>query len=128
MEFAHNLVDLAGVNIVHGHSSHHAIGIEVYKNRLILYGSGDFINDYEGITGYEMYRDDLALMYFAGFDADTGNISKLKIVPMQIKNFKLNYAGRNDADWIKNILNREGKAFDTEFKLLSDNSIELTIN
>jgi poly-gamma-glutamate synthesis protein (capsule biosynthesis protein) len=67
-------------------------------------------------------------MYFASFDADTGNISKLKIVPMQIKNFKLNYAGRNDAEWIKNILNREGKAFDTKFKLLSDNSIELIIN
>lgn len=128
MEFAHNLVDLAGVNIVHGHSSHHAIGIEVYKNKLILYGCGDFINDYEGITGYEMYRDDLALMYFSDFDADTGNLSKLKIVPMQIKNFKLNYASRNDAKWIKNILNREGKAFDTKFKLLSDNSIELIIN
>lgn len=128
MVFAHNLVDLAGINIVHGHSSHHPIGIEVYKNRLILYGSGDFINDYEGIAGYEMYRDDLALMYFAYFDADTGNISKLKIVPMQIKNFKLNYASRNDAKWIKNILNREGKALNTEFKLLSDNSIELIID
>ncbi|AKB77353.1 poly-gamma-glutamate synthesis protein (capsule biosynthesis protein) [Methanosarcina horonobensis HB-1 = JCM 15518] len=128
MEFAHNLIDLAGVNIVHGHSSHHPIGIEVYKNRLILYGCGDFINDYEGITGYEIYRDDLALMYFVDFDTDMGKISKLKIIPMQIKNFKLNYAGRNYAKWIKHVLNREGKAFDTEFKLLSDNSIELIIN
>jgi hypothetical protein len=25
---------------------------------------GDFLNDYEGITGYERYRGDLALMYF----------------------------------------------------------------
>jgi len=125
MEFAHNLVDLAGVNIVHGHSSHHPIGIGVYKNRLILYGCGDFINDYEGITGYEIYRDDLSLMYFADFDTDMGNLSKLKIIPMQIKNFKLNYAGRNYAEWIKHVLNREGKVFDTEFKLPSDNSIDL---
>jgi poly-gamma-glutamate capsule biosynthesis protein CapA/YwtB (metallophosphatase superfamily) len=97
-------------------------------NGLILYGSGDFINDYEGITGHEMYRDDLALMYFASFDAETGNISKFMIVPMQIKNFKLNYTDRNDAEWVKNILNRERKTFNTEFNLLSDNSIELIIN
>jgi len=32
--------------------------------RLILYGCGDFLNDYEGIRGYEEYRGDLALMYF----------------------------------------------------------------
>ena len=40
-------------------------GIEVYQDRLILYGCGDFLNDYEGIGGYEHYRSDLGLMYFA---------------------------------------------------------------
>ena len=30
-------------------------------SKLILYGCGDFIDDYEGITGYEAYRDDLRL-------------------------------------------------------------------
>jgi poly-gamma-glutamate synthesis protein (capsule biosynthesis protein) len=37
--------------------------MEVYKGKLILYGCGDFLNDYEGIGGYEYYRDGLALMY-----------------------------------------------------------------
>ena len=52
-EFAHRLVDEARVDILHGHSSHHIKAIEVYKERLILYGCGDFLNDYEGIAGYE---------------------------------------------------------------------------
>lgn len=48
-EFAHELLDHAGVDLIHGHSSHHPLGIEVYRDKLILYGCGDFINDYEGI-------------------------------------------------------------------------------
>ena len=62
---AHRLIDEAGVDFIHGHSSHHPKGIEVYKNKLILYGCGDFLNDYEGIWGYESFRGDLGLMYFA---------------------------------------------------------------
>jgi poly-gamma-glutamate synthesis protein (capsule biosynthesis protein) len=44
---AHALIDRAGFDVVHGHSSHHPIGAEVHNRRLILYGCGDFINDYE---------------------------------------------------------------------------------
>src|SRR5690606_34281662 len=62
--FAHNLVDRAGVDVVHGHSSHHPKGIEVHRDRPIIYGCGDFIHDYEGIRGYETFRNDLVLMYF----------------------------------------------------------------
>jgi poly-gamma-glutamate capsule biosynthesis protein CapA/YwtB (metallophosphatase superfamily) len=48
-EFAHKLVDEAGFNVIHGHSSHHVKGIEVYKGKLVLYGCGDFLNDYEAL-------------------------------------------------------------------------------
>ena len=61
--FAHALIDHAGVDLLHGHSSHHSRGIEVYNGKLILYGCGDFINDYEGISGNETLRGDLVLMY-----------------------------------------------------------------
>jgi len=63
-EIAHNLIDHAGVDIIHGHSSHHAKGIEVWHGKPVIYGCGDFINDYEGIGGNEKYRSDLSLMYF----------------------------------------------------------------
>ena len=66
------LIDAAAVDVVHGHSSHHPKAIEVYRDRLILYGCGDFLNDYEGIRGYEAFRADLALMYFPTFDPRPG--------------------------------------------------------
>ena len=64
VRFAHKLIDSGAVDVVHGHSSHHVRPLEVYRGKLILYGAGDFLNDYEGIEGNEGYRDDLALMYF----------------------------------------------------------------
>ena len=50
VRFAHRLVD-GGVDLVHGHSSHHPRPIEVYRGKLILYGCGDLVDDYEGIRG-----------------------------------------------------------------------------
>jgi poly-gamma-glutamate capsule biosynthesis protein CapA/YwtB (metallophosphatase superfamily) len=54
--FARALIDKAGVDIVHGHSSHHPQAIEVHRGHLILYGAGDFLNDYEGIESHGEYR------------------------------------------------------------------------
>ncbi len=115
-QFAHRLIDEAGVNIIHGHSSHHPKGIEIYKGKLIIYGAGDFINDYEGIGGHESFRADLRLMYFATLDSSSGILKNLTIVPMRTKRFRLHkvreYA---DLEWIKNTLNREGKKLGTRF-------------
>jgi poly-gamma-glutamate capsule biosynthesis protein CapA/YwtB (metallophosphatase superfamily) len=125
LEFAHRLIDEAGVDIVHGHSSHHVKGMEVYKGKLVLYGCGDFLNDYEGITGYEAYRGDLVLMYFPSLDPSTGNLISLHMTPMQIKRFRLNRALDNDVLWLKNVLNREGKKFGTSVVLSADNTLML---
>ena len=70
--FAHRMVDSGEVHAVHGHSSHHPRGIEVRDGRLILYGCGDLVNDYEGIEGHESFRPDLALMYFPRFELPGG--------------------------------------------------------
>jgi poly-gamma-glutamate capsule biosynthesis protein CapA/YwtB (metallophosphatase superfamily) len=43
--FAHALMD-AGADIVFGHSSHVFRGIESYKGRPIVYGAGNFVDDY----------------------------------------------------------------------------------
>jgi poly-gamma-glutamate synthesis protein (capsule biosynthesis protein) len=124
-EFAHKLIDEAGVDVIHGHSSHHVKGIEVYKEKIILYGSGDFLNDYEGIGGYENYRSDLTLMYFVSVDPLTGNLVKLQMTPMQIKHFKANRASLADARWLTNILNREGKKLGTRVEFNQDNTLTL---
>jgi poly-gamma-glutamate synthesis protein (capsule biosynthesis protein) len=109
--FAHALIDDAGVSIVHGHSSHHPKGIEVYRDRLILYGCGDFLNDYEGIRGYEEYRGDLALMYFVCIDAASADVVSLEIVPLQIRNFRLARPSSQDVEWLQQMLDRESRRF-----------------
>jgi poly-gamma-glutamate synthesis protein (capsule biosynthesis protein) len=115
--FARALVDQAGVSIVHGHSSHHPRSIEIYRNRPILYGCGDFLNDYEGIRGYERYRDDLVLMYFADVDALSGDLVALTLVPLQIRNFRLHRPSRADTEWIAQCLDRESRRFGTRVRL-----------
>jgi poly-gamma-glutamate capsule biosynthesis protein CapA/YwtB (metallophosphatase superfamily) len=120
IRFAHRLVDDSGVDLIHGHSAHHIKAIEVYKNKLILYGCGDFINDYEGIGGYEEFRSDLALMYFATVDSATGALVALQMTPAQIRRFQVKRAPGTDALWLKDTLNREGAKFGTRVKLKKD--------
>ena len=124
-EFAHKLIDEAGIDIIHGHSSHHVKGIEVYKERPILYGCGDFLDDYEGIGGDEYYRGDLGLMYFVSMDPSTGRLVSLHMTPTQVKHFKVNRASGADAQWLKEILDREGKKFGTRVRLNRDNTLTL---
>ncbi len=123
--FAHRLIDDAGVDVIYGHSSHHAKGIEVYQGRLILYGCGDFLNDYEGIEGYEQYRDDLTLMYFPSFEPSTGRLVKMRMIPMQIRRFQTIHARPDDNQWLMRVLNREGKQFGTRLLLAKDGSLAL---
>lgn len=110
--FARRLVD-GGVDIVHGHSSHHPRGIEVYRERLILYGCGDFLNDYEGIRGYHGYRPELALMYFPTLDAATGRLLALTLVPMRIRHLQVSLAPEDGIAWLQAMLDREGRRFGT---------------
>jgi len=123
VEFAHCLVD-EGVDVVHGHSSHHVKAIEVYRQRLILYGCGDFLSDYEGIRGFEEFRSDLSLMYLSKFDSQ-GKLAELRIVPMQMNRFRLNRASATDAQWLHDLLNDLGSPFRTSVQLQEDNSLTL---
>ena len=119
--FAHRLID-AGLDIVHGHSSHHPRPIEVYRNRLILYGCGDFIDDYEGIAGYEEYRDDLVLMYFASL-TPAGELERLRMVPLQHRRLRLRRASAVDTRWLRNTLERVSVGFRTRVELEADGAL-----
>ena len=125
VKLAHKLIDDGSVDVIHGHSSHHVKGIEVYKHKLILYGCGDFLNDYEGIGGYEDFRADLGLMYFVSVSPLTGKLVRLQMIPTQIKRLRVNRATRADAVWSRDILNREGEQFGTRVELDRDNSLTL---
>ena len=123
VRFAHALIDEAGVDIVHGHSSHHPRSIEIYKGRPIFYGCGDFITDYEGVGGYEEFRDDLVLMYFVGFETRPFKVQKLELVCLQIHRFRLRRASPQDIRWMQGRLNETSKTFSTRFELTKQNVI-----
>ena len=123
--FAHHLIDMAGVDVVHGHSSHHAKGIEVYHDKLILYGCGDLLTDYEGIRGHEAFRDDLAVMYVVSLEPSSGELVRCVITPMQMRRFQLHHVAREDAEWLRDTLNREGRPLRTQVELHPDQTLTL---
>ena len=123
--FAHGLIDEAGVDVVHGHSSHHPRPIEVYRQKLILYGCGDFLNDYEGISGHEAFRSDLGLMYLLSVAPSTGRLVRLRMIPTQIRRFRVNRAKEEDSRWLKSVLNREGKKLGTRVEMHDDGTFTL---
>lgn len=108
--FAHALID-GGVDVVHGHSSHHPRPVEVYRGRLVLYGCGDFIDDYEGITGHEQYRDDLRLLYFVSVDPGSGELAEAWMVPVQTRQLRLRHASAEDSRYLREVLDRVSHGF-----------------
>ncbi|WP_417671136.1 CapA family protein [Roseibium sp.] len=125
VDFAHQLIDWGGADLVYGHSSHHPLASEVYQGKLILYGCGDFIDDYEGIRGHEEYRSDLVLLYLPELLHQDGKLHRLTMVPFQIRNFCLNRASQADAQWLCDSLNRQGARFGSRVSLEADGTILL---
>lgn len=123
--FARALTERAGVDIFHGHSSHHPKAIEVFRGKLILYGCGDLINDYEGIGGYAEFRGDLGLMYFPALDPASGELVELHMTAIQMRRFRACRASRADTRWVCQTLEREGRRFGTRAELRADGRVEL---
>jgi len=86
INFAHAIID-SGVDILHGHSAHVFQGIEVYHNKLILYDTGDFVDDY---AVNSLLRNDQGILFIVTV-AKSG-IKKIKLIPLLISNFQVNHA------------------------------------
>lgn len=123
--FAHALIERAGVHVVHGHSSHHPLGIEVHRGRLILYGCGDLLSDYEGIGGHESYRGDLGALYLASIDPTSGAVQDLTLVPSKVERFQLTRPPTDDIAWMAETLTREGSALGTAVVRADDGLLHL---
>ncbi len=118
--FAKVLIDEGGVDIIQGHSSHHPKRIEVYHGRLILYGAGDLINDYEGIGGYEEFRTELSLLYLPKL-SKSGVLDSMLLVPMRLERFRLHRATAEEVQWLRSLLARESRG--AEFEVTDDGLI-----
>ena len=122
--FAHALIDRAGFAIIHGHSSHHPLGIEVHRNHLILYGAGDFLNDYEGIGGYEEFRGDLTALYLPRLAPATGELLGLRLTPFRIARMRLNHPSEEERRWLCDRLDRESRAFGVRIVMDEEGGLE----
>lgn len=111
---AHALVD-AGVDVVHGHSSHHPRAVEVYRDRLILYGCGELIDDYEGIDHQDRrgLRSDLVLAWLPTLDPATGSLAALAMAPLRIRRMRLERAAPDEGAWLARTLSAASAPFGT---------------
>jgi len=124
IRFAHRLID-GGVDLVHGHSSHHPRPLEVYRRKLILYGCGDLVNDYEGIGGHEQYRSDLRLLYLPQLNPQSGELVALRMAPMQARQMRLHRAADHDARWLQRVLDKVSRRFGSRIDLGPDGLLTL---
>jgi poly-gamma-glutamate capsule biosynthesis protein CapA/YwtB (metallophosphatase superfamily) len=100
---------------------------EIHRDRLALYGCGDFLNDYESIKGYEVFRRG-TLMYLPAIDPRRGQHVEALLVPMRVARFRLNRAVEADAEWLCDLLNRLGPPLGTRSELGPDHRPDHTLS
>jgi poly-gamma-glutamate capsule biosynthesis protein CapA/YwtB (metallophosphatase superfamily) len=124
--FAHRLVE-GGVDLVHGHSSHHVRPVELYQGKLILYGCGDLITDYEGIRGHERWRGDLGALYFATLSLADGQLVGLRLNPLAMRKLSLRRTTPTDTETLQETLNRTSARFAVQFEQDEAGALELGV-
>jgi poly-gamma-glutamate capsule biosynthesis protein CapA/YwtB (metallophosphatase superfamily) len=92
--FARALID-HGADVVFGHSGHVFRGIEIYKNRPILYCAGDFVDDY---AVDEEERNDESFLFL--LDATGNSFSRIRLYPTVIGQCQAALAGATSAQKI----------------------------
>lgn len=122
-DLARAFVDTCGADVVFGHSSHHAKAAEFHAGRLILYGPGDLLNDYEGIGGHENYLTDVALACFVGLDPAGESAVTCRLRPYTIRRFRLERAGSDTAARLAEVMARECGRMDTAVTRLPDGDL-----
>lgn len=91
IDFAHAIIDL-GVDIFHGHSAHVFQGIEVYNNKLIMYDTGDFVDDY---AVDPVLRNDKSFLFRV--IVNKSGVVSVKLLPTIISNMQVNKLDSEDA-------------------------------
>jgi len=112
-EMARNLIRNGLVDIIHGHSSHHIQGIEICERKPIIYGCGDFVDDY---AVDDTYRNDLGLLYRVHWNMTTNKFDHLELFPTEISQFQVNLSSNNSRsyNWIKKTLKELSARFGTK--------------
>ncbi len=84
--FAHAVID-AGADVFFGHSAHIFQGIEIYRERPIIYDAGDFVDDY--VVDPEL-RNDWGLLF--RLEVDETGVRRIELIPVVIAQRQVNRA------------------------------------
>lgn len=110
IEFAHRAID-AGVDIFHGHSAHIFQGIELYKGKLVLYDTGDLIDDYYVDP---LLRNDEQILFIVTITSR--RIERIELVPLKIHHMQVNRAIDDDFKAIQHRIIRLSRRFGTTIR------------
>lgn len=110
IEFAHFLIE-NGADIIHGHSAHIFQGVEKYKKGIILYDTGDFVDDY---AVDPFLRNDRSFLF--QLEVNKQRLLKLRLFPVLISNFQVNKAKNKDAEDTKERMKKLSSEFGTHFR------------
>ena len=97
--FFRALLDTSEVDLVFGHSAHVMQGVEVHNGRLIVYQSGDFVDDY---AKDKEWRNDWGALFTARFETGCGRpqLVSLDAVPVVLSLAQTNVAAGAEAQRI----------------------------
>lgn len=113
-EFGHAVID-AGADIFWGHSAHVVQGVEVYKGHLILYDSGDFVDDYAVDVALRNDRSAIHLVH-----ASTRGVERVELVPVEIRDSQVNLAREEARAWFTQRFTELSAEFGTMVKREDD--------
>jgi poly-gamma-glutamate synthesis protein (capsule biosynthesis protein) len=114
VEFAHKIID-CGADVIHGHSAHVFQGIEIYKGKVIMYSTGDFIDDY---MVYPDLHNDHSFLF--RLNITKSGVKKIELIPVYISEMQVNLAKDNLAKKILNHMKKLSAEFGTEVEIMDN--------
>lgn len=109
-EYAYKAIEM-GVDIIHGHSAHLFQGIEFHNQGVILYNTGDFLDDYA--IDQEL-RNDWSLIFMV--EVERKKITKVKTIPVHLSYGQTNIAHEEEAKAIISRMESLSRAFGTKIE------------
>ena len=109
IRFAHQAID-SGVDIIHGHSAHIFQGVEIYQGKLILYDTGDFVDDY---AVDPLLRNDRSFLFLV--EAGKEGVVALYLIPVLIGDFQVNLSSGKEFLETGQRMQRLSQEFHTTF-------------
>ena len=108
---ARSVLDL-GADLYWGHSNHTPQGIEIYKNKPIIYSAGDFIDDY-AVRPDE--RNDLSFLFHVNIEGKA--VERVELYPVAIEGFSVRRASGREAEFLERRMRAECRRFGTRVEV-----------